>query len=67
GSSGTGGGGTSTASGGDDGVGSGGTGVSTADAASVGGVDGAGSIIVSGLRYDTDTAVIHLEDATSLQ
>lgn len=67
GTSGTGGGGTSTASGGDDGVGSGGTGVSTADAASVGGVDGAGSIIVSGLRYDTDTAVIHLEDAASLQ
>jgi hypothetical protein len=67
GTSGTGGGGTSTASGGDDGVGSGGTGVSTADATSVGGVDGIGSIIVSGLRYDTDTAVIHLEDAASLQ
>ena len=62
-------GGSTTASTGDDGsgVGSGGTGVSTADAASVGGVDGAGSIIVSGLRYDTETAVIHLEDAASLQ
>ncbi|WP_093112362.1 DUF5666 domain-containing protein, partial [Variovorax sp. CF079] len=43
------------------------TGVSTADAAGIGGVDGAGSIIVSGLRYDTDTAVINLEDAASLQ
>ncbi|CAN7435768.1 DUF5666 domain-containing protein [Variovorax sp. LjRoot290] len=71
GSSGAGGGsnGTSTASSGDSGsgVGSGGTGVSTADAAGIGGVDGAGSIIVSGLRYDTDTAVINLEDAASLQ
>lgn len=48
---------TSTASaGGDDaGVGSGGTGVSTADAStSVGAVDGMGSIIVGGLRYDVD-------------
>ncbi|CAN7389283.1 DUF5666 domain-containing protein [Variovorax sp. LjRoot130] len=62
-------GGSTTASSGDDGsgVGSGGTGVSTADAAGIGGVDGAGSIIVSGLRYDTDTAVINLEDAASLQ
>jgi hypothetical protein len=62
-------GGSTTASSGDDGsgVGSGGTGVSTADAAGIGGVDGAGSIIVSGLRYDTDTAVINLEDAAALQ
>jgi hypothetical protein len=69
GTSGTSSGGTSTASGGDDGsgVGSGGTGVSTADAAGIGGVDGAGSIIVSGLRYDTDSAVINLEDAAALQ
>ena len=56
----------STASaGGDDGsgVGSGGTGVSTADATGVGSVDGAGSIIVDGLRYDTRTAVGSVEDA----
>ena len=47
---------TSTAGGGEDsGVGSGGTGVSTADAGtSVGSVDGMGSIIVGGLRYDVD-------------
>ena len=47
------------ASGGDDGsgVGSGGTGVSTADATGVGAVDGAGSIIVNGLRYETGSAV----------
>ena len=60
-------GGTTTASGGggDDssGVGSGGTGVSTADASGVGAVDGAGSIFVNGLRYDTKTAIGHLEDA----
>lgn len=54
-----------TASGGDDGagVGSGGTGVSTADATGVGAVDGAGSIIVNGLRYDTRIAVGNVEDA----
>jgi hypothetical protein len=53
------------ASGGDDasGVGSGGTGVSTADATGVGAVDGAGSIFVNGLRYDTRTAVGSVEDA----
>ena len=59
-----------TASSGDDGsgVGSGGTGVSTADASGVGSVDGAGSIIVNGLRYDTKTAVGNVEDApTGLQ
>ncbi len=50
------------------GVGSGGTGVSTADAAtSVGGVDGIGSIIVGGLRYDIDKATIGLQDASNLQ
>ncbi|SFM56272.1 DUF5666 domain-containing protein [Variovorax sp. OV329] len=51
--------------GGDDGsgVGSGGTGVSTADATGVGSVDGAGSIIVNGLRYDTRTATGSVEDA----
>ncbi|MDM0034738.1 DUF5666 domain-containing protein [Variovorax sp. J22P271] len=55
----------SAAGGGDDasGVGSGGTGVSTADATGVGAVDGAGSIIVNGLRYDTQTAVGNVEDA----
>ncbi|VTU16868.1 hypothetical protein H6CHR_00630 [Variovorax sp. PBL-H6] len=65
----TGTGGTSTAASGDDGsgVGSGGTGVSTADASGVGGVDGAGSIIVNGVRYNTDTAVLNVEDAPSLQ
>ena len=54
---------------GDDGsgVGSGGTGVSTADATGIGAVDGAGSIIVNGLRYDTDTAVVNVEDAPALQ
>ncbi|MGO4396565.1 DUF5666 domain-containing protein [Variovorax sp. M-6] len=59
-----------TASIGDDGsgVGSGGTGVSTADATGVGAVDGAGSIIVNGLRYDTTTAVGNIQDApTGLQ
>lgn len=56
---------TAAAGGGDDGsgVGSGGTGVSTADATGVGAVDGAGSIIVNGLRYDTQTAVGQVEDA----
>lgn len=53
------------AGGGDDGsgVGSGGTGVSTADATGVGSVDGAGSVIVNGLRYDTSTAIGNVEDA----
>ncbi|QOF80474.1 DUF5666 domain-containing protein [Variovorax sp. 38R] len=48
------------------GVGSGGTGV-TADAAGIGAADGLGSIILNGLRYDTDTATITIEDATALQ
>jgi hypothetical protein len=65
----TGTGGTSTAASSDDGsgVGSGGTGVSTADASGVGGVDGIGSIIVNGVRYNTDTAVLNIEDASALQ
>ncbi|WP_431273542.1 DUF5666 domain-containing protein [Variovorax ureilyticus] len=60
---------TTTASNGDgSGVGSGGTGVSTADAAtSVGAVDGMGSIIVNGLRYNVDNAAMRLSDATELQ
>jgi hypothetical protein len=48
------------------GVGSGGTGV-TADAAGIGAADGLGSIILNGLRYDTDTATFTIEDATELQ
>jgi hypothetical protein len=48
------------------GVGSGGTGV-TADAAGIGAADGLGSIILNGLRYNTDTATITVEDATELQ
>lgn len=48
------------------GVGSGGTGV-TADAAGIGAVDGLGSIILNGLRYDTDTATFTVEDAPELQ
>jgi hypothetical protein len=69
GGTGSGGTGTSTAAGGggDGGVGSGGTGVSTADASGVGAVDGSGSIIVNGLRYNTDTAVLNVEDAPALQ
>lgn len=60
---------TTTASNGEgSGVGSGGTGVSTADAAtSVGAVDGMGSIIVNGLRYNVDNATIKLGDAMALQ
>ena len=56
---------TTAASSGDDGsgVGSGGTGVSTADATGVGAVDGAGSIIVNGLRYDTGQTAGDILDA----
>lgn len=62
------GGSTTTASSGDDsGVGSGGTGVSTADATGIGSVDGFGSIFVNGLRYDTDSAALSLQDADTLQ
>ncbi|MDQ0591092.1 hypothetical protein QFZ47_005201 [Variovorax paradoxus] len=62
--------GTSTAgngSGDGSGVGSGGTGVSTADATGIGSVGGLGSIILNGVRYDTDAAITNLEDATELQ
>jgi len=48
------------------GVGSGGTGV-TADAAGIGAADGLGSVILNGLRYDTDSATFTIEDATELQ
>jgi hypothetical protein len=58
---------TAAAGGDDSGVGSGGTGVSTADAVGIGGVDGLGSIIVNGLRYDTDRAVFSVSDAPALQ
>lgn len=62
--------GTSTAGNGSDdgsGVGSGGTGVSTADATGIGSVGGLGSIILNGVRYNTDAATTSLEDATELQ
>lgn len=62
-------GGTSTAgnsTGDGSGVGSGGTGVS-ADAGGIGGVDGLGSVILNGLRYNTDSATFSLEDTTELQ
>ena len=65
----TGGGGDSTASntnGDGSGVGSGGTGV-TADAAGIGAADGLGSVILNGLRYNTDSATFSLEDTTELQ
>ncbi|SEL02004.1 hypothetical protein SAMN05518845_104122 [Variovorax sp. YR750] len=48
------------------GVGSGGTGVS-ADAAGIGAADGLGSVILNGLRYDTDSATFAIEDASELQ
>jgi len=48
------------------GVGSGGTGVS-ADAAGIGAADGMGSVILNGLRYNTDNATFSLEDTTALQ
>ncbi len=72
GGTGTGGGGdgTSTAGNGTDdgsGVGSGGTGVSTADATGVGSVGGIGSIILNGVRYNTDAATFSLEDTSELQ
>ena len=58
--------GNSTGTGDGSGVGSGGTGVS-ADAAGIGGVDGLGSVILNGLRYNTDSATFSLEDTTELQ
>ncbi|WP_395316883.1 DUF5666 domain-containing protein [Variovorax sp. UC74_104] len=66
---GSGGDGTSTAgntNGDGSGVGSGGTGVS-ADAAGIGAADGLGSVILNGLRYNTDSATFSLEDTTELQ
>lgn len=59
---------TAAASGGDDssGVGSGGTGVS-ASAVGIGSADGLGSVIVNGVRYNTDNAVFSVQDATQLQ
>ncbi|HEX7867349.1 MAG TPA: DUF5666 domain-containing protein [Variovorax sp.] len=48
------------------GVGSGGTGVS-ADAAGIGAADGLGSVILNGLRYNTDSATFSLEDTSELQ
>ncbi|MEJ8812198.1 DUF5666 domain-containing protein [Variovorax ureilyticus] len=66
---GTGAGGGTSVAGGDDGsgVGSGGTGVSTADATGIGSVDGAGSILVNGVRYNTDGAIVALDDVPGLQ
>lgn len=49
------------------GVGSGGTGATSASAAGVGAADGAGSIFVNGLRYNTDSAALNIEDAPGLQ
>ena len=69
GNAGSGGDGTSTAgntNGDGSGVGSGGTGVS-ADAAGIGAADGLGSIILNGLRYNTDSAAFSLEDTSELQ
>ncbi|MEZ2299314.1 DUF5666 domain-containing protein [Variovorax sp. RCC_210] len=48
------------------GVGSGGTGV-TADAAGVGSAGGLGSVILNGVRYNTDAAAFTLEDTSELQ
>ena len=69
GSTGGGGGGDSSASntnGDGSGVGSGGTGA-TADATGIGAADGMGSVILNGLRYNTDSATFSLEDTTELQ
>lgn len=49
------------------GVGSGGTGVTLAHAVSIGSVDGFGSIIVNGVRYDISSANVSLADEASLQ
>jgi hypothetical protein len=61
-------GGVAAAAGGDDGsgVGSGGTGVSSASAAGIGSTDGLGSVILNGVRYNTDSAVFNLQDAPEL-
>lgn len=49
------------------GVGSGGTGVTTARAVSIGSVDGFGSIIVNGVRWDISSATASIADEASLQ
>lgn len=49
-----------------EGVGSGGTGA-VADSGGIGSVDGFGSIIVNGTRFDTSTAQLLLEDTVSLR
>lgn len=49
-----------------DGVGSGGTGA-VADGGGIGSVDGFGSIIVNGTRFDTSSAQVVLDDAASLR
>ena len=61
--------GTTTAGAGDSdsGVGSGGTGATSATASAVGSVDGFGSIIVGGIRYNVDSAALRLADASALQ
>lgn len=60
-------GGTAAASGDDgSGVGSGGTGVSATAAVGIGSVDGLGSVIVNGIRYNTDAAQITIQDASEL-
>ncbi|RYF37116.1 MAG: hypothetical protein EOO21_00230 [Comamonadaceae bacterium] len=57
-----------TAAAGDDGsgVGSGGTGVSATAAVGIGSVDGLGSVIVNGVRYDTDSAQFIVQDTSEL-
>jgi hypothetical protein len=60
--------GTSVSGGGDDsGVGSGGTGISTSDAVGIGGINGLGSVILNDVRYDVTTAVVDLQDASTLE
>ncbi|TFZ07964.1 DUF5666 domain-containing protein [Ramlibacter humi] len=49
------------------GVGSGGTGIPAASASGVGSVSGFGSIIVNGVRFDTDTATLQLQDTSELK
>lgn len=54
---------------GDDGsgVGSGGTGVSASAGVGIGSADGLGSVIVNGVRYNTDAAQFSIEDTSELQ
>ena len=60
--------GAATAAAGDDGsgVGSGGTGISATAAVGIGSVDGLGSVIVNGIRYNTDAAQFFVQDAPEL-